>query len=436
MQRVAPILLVLLAFGCAGRARDPRPAEERWFPIERSDFRSGNSTKGKPTVRGSAMLLEAASAYREVARVVAERGVPHAIALDPRGGTLELAYLGTETAYRFRESSFPIIPLILSVTRVAVDERRLTEEEIEAIEPEKRLARDVEGLREFLADYGRALRLARRLMLSLPEDAPGRGQPGHSYGMLVLPVHPVSARLFGHYRDTSGALVAWVDPDGPAAGALEAGDRIIEVDGRPVGERRRAAPPQDGRRRVKLIRRGQEREATVFPERWPRQVTFVPVAYDEPNAFAMEGTVGITTGLLHLLETDDQVAVVLGHELGHILLGHVEPKVTPGTVLKGVVGIGVLLPAEIVLPGSGQLLGGVIQGVVNRFNRQQERDADRWGVRLAYAAGFDPNASVTLLDELEKSAPVGALTQFFSAHPPYPERREIMIEEIAALRAG
>jgi Zn-dependent protease with chaperone function len=149
------------------------------------------------------------------------------------------------------------------------------------------------------------------------------------------------------------------------------------------------------------VRDGEEREVSVAAERWPRQVVFVPVPYDVPNAFALEDTVAVTTGLLDLLD-DDEVAVVVGHVLGHIILGHVVPKVTPGRVLKGVVGVGVLLPAEIVIPGSGQLLGGVIQGVENRFNRDQERDADRWGVRLADAASYDPEAGVTLIDELEK----------------------------------
>ena len=85
------------------------------------------------------------------------------------------------------------------------------------------------------------------------------------------------------------------------------------------------------------------------------------------------------------------------------------------------------------LPGSGQLIGALVQGVSNRFNRDQERDADRLGVRYAAAAGYDPHGMLTVLDQLQKEAPVGAMAQFFSSHPPYPERREIVSQEIAAL---
>ena len=191
------------------------------------------------------------------------------------------------------------------------------------------------------------------MILSAPSDA--AVEPGYSYGILVLPVNGVTGRLFGHKRDAPGLVVTWVDPDGPSAGTLQVGDRIIEVDGTPVGERRRGKPPALGAKRsAKLLRNGEEREVSVAGERWPMKVTFVPIPVQVPNAFAVEGTVAVTTGLLDLLDSDDEVAVVVGHELGHIILHHVEPKVTPGSVLKGVVGVGVLLPAEIVLPGTGQ----------------------------------------------------------------------------------
>ena len=428
---VAALLALVFLSGCAGRppGNGTNIAPLVWFPVERSDFPGRDATKGTPTVRGSAALIEAAKGYDGIAFLAKAQGIPDAIALDRGAGAIELAYLASSTAYRFSPSSVPVIPLILSVEKVSLSERPLAAAEIEEIDPEKRLTHDVERLQVFLAQYGRLLRIARRVILSAPAAA--AAEPGYSYGMLVLPIGRATGRLFGHARDDSGLVVAWVDPDGPSAGVLEVGDRIVEVDGIPVGERRRGNVPAVGEKRTaKVLRDGDEREVAVTPERWPRQVAFLPIPIREPNAFAVEGTVAVTTGLLDLLESDDEVAVVVGHELGHIILGHVEQKVTAGSVVKGVVGVGVLLPAEIVLPGTGEALAGVIQGVENRFNREQERDADRWGVRLARSAGYDPRAGVTMLDRLEKEAPAEGLSQFFSIHPPYPERRGIMREEI------
>jgi hypothetical protein len=431
IRAAAPLLALALFLGCGARAPqvESAPAEVNWFPVERADFAGVEAAAAKPTTRGSAVLVEAAKAYGEIAELVKDKGIPDAIAIDPEQASIEVAYLASSSAFRFTESTVPVIPFVLVASQVHVEQRSLDAAELEQIEPEKRLAADVARLHDFLADYGRLLGVARKVMLAVPaEDGV---EPGHSYGMLVLPIDRVTARLFHQEQGASGVVVVWVDPDGPSAGALEVGDRIVEVDGTPVEERRRARPPAVGTvRSARLFRDGREREVSVTAERWPRRVTFVPVPYEVPNAFAVEGAVAVTTGLLDMLASDDEIAAVVGHELGHIILRHVERKVTPGGVLKGVVGVGVLLPAEVVLPGSGQLLGGVIQGFENRFNRDQERDADRWGVRLAAGAGYDPRAGLEVMDELEKEAPVGGRAQFFSIHPPYPERREIMVEEI------
>ena len=164
MSRSLGLLLVLvLLLGCAGRAPqgDAGAPEVRWFPVERSDFPSRDATKGKPTVRGSAALIEAAKAYGAIAALAKERGIPDAIAVDRRDGAIELAYLESSTAYRFSRSSIPVIPFIISLDRVSVLERPLAQAEIEEIEPEKRLAHDVERLKVFLAQYGRLLGVSR-----------------------------------------------------------------------------------------------------------------------------------------------------------------------------------------------------------------------------------------------------------------------------------
>lgn len=181
-------------------------------------------------------------------------------------------------------------------------------------------------------------------------------------------------------------------------------------------------------------RGGEGRDVPVQPEAWPRQVVFVAVVDDTPNAGAVDHGVAVTTSLLDLVPSDDALAWIIGHELAHIALGHTEHAVTAGTVLKGIVTVGVLLPAQIVVPGSGQLLGGLMRGVENRFNRDQERDADRLGIQYMRAAGYDPMAAYIVLDTLEAKVPVGSVTQFFDVHPPYPERRKLVAAEIDAKR--
>jgi len=118
----------------------------------------------------------------------------------------------------------------------------------------------------------------------------------------------------------------------------------------------------------------------------------VVMAADDPNAFAVGRVLGVTTALLRLAERDDELAAIVGHELAHVTLGHADGGRTPVGILKEVATLGVLLPVELVVPGAGQVLGDALRGVGNRFNRAQERAADRVGVGYAAAAGYDPAA--------------------------------------------
>src|SRR5262249_18127616 len=220
---------------------------------------------------------------------------------------------------------------------------------------------------------------------------------------------------------------------GPAGAVLRAGDVITAIDGTPAAVADSTATPWSGPKTLTVERDGQIRTVSLRPDAWPRRVVFVALFDPTPNAGAVDGGIAVTTGLLDLVPSDDALAWIIGHELAHITLGHTEHKVTAGSVLKGVVGVGILLPAQIVVPGSGQLLGGLMQGVENRFNRDQERDADRLGVHYTRAAGYDPSAALAVLDTLQEKVPVGSFNQFLDVHPPYPERREVVASEIAAV---
>jgi predicted Zn-dependent protease len=74
-----------------------------------------------------------------------------------------------------------------------------------------------------------------------------------------------------------------------------------------------------------------------------------------------------------------------------------------------------------------------VQGVENHFSRDQERDADRLGVRYAQAAGYDPRAAIAFMELMAEKAPVGSVAQFLDVHPPYPERTELLRAEVAAV---
>lgn len=146
---------------------------------------------------------------------------------------------------------------------------------------------------------------------------------------------------------------------------------------------------------------------------------------DEPNAWvSSEGhgySVHVTRGLLRVLNNEDEVAGVLGHELAHIKLGHFKTNRTTQVA----VGILAAIVAHTVLDSNKDWMMlpiGVGAAMAEAgFSRQQEIDADDRGVKIAAAAGYDPWGLYRALDRMAKAG-YATTPNGFNSHPPT-ERR-------------
>lgn len=140
------------------------------------------------------------------------------------------------------------------------------------------------------------------------------------------------------------------------------------------------------------------------------------------NAFCMPGgKIAFFTGLLDKLKlTEDETAVVMGHEMAHALREHARSRIakTQGTslglsVLSQVLGLGNL----------GSLAANVGTELLSlRFSRDDEVEADLVGLELAARGGYDPQASVTLWEKMAKAAGGSEGPAFLSTHPTGPDR--------------
>lgn len=125
---------------------------------------------------------------------------------------------------------------------------------------------------------------------------------------------------------------------------------------------------------------------------------------EAPNAFVLPGGhVGVTVGLLALVQNDDQLAAVIGHEAGHVVARHAAERVSQQTTSSILLGI-----AGAAAGGSefGKLLqnhGGdaAKYGVLLPFSRKQELEADRLGVDFMQRAGYRPREAVKLWRNME-----------------------------------
>jgi predicted Zn-dependent protease len=147
------------------------------------------------------------------------------------------------------------------------------------------------------------------------------------------------------------------------------------------------------------------------------------------NAFALPGgLVFITEGLYDRLETEGQLAGVLGHEIGHVLSRHGNQQMAKQGLLQGLAGAAGVLGGDANSARMAQMIGSVI-GM--KYGREHELESDVWGVKLTTLAGYDPNAMIGLMKVLEAAGGGGGQPEFFSTHPNPGNRVEHIEAEIA-----
>lgn len=150
------------------------------------------------------------------------------------------------------------------------------------------------------------------------------------------------------------------------------------------------------------------------------------------NAFALPGgQVFITAALLGELETEGQLAGVLGHEIGHVVARHGAEHLAKATLTQGLTGAAVIAAYDPNNPASRQsaaVVAAIGQLVNMKFGRDDELESDRLGVILTAQAGYDPRSLVGLMEILGRASEGRRPPEFFSTHP-NPERRIERIEQ-------
>jgi predicted Zn-dependent protease len=159
------------------------------------------------------------------------------------------------------------------------------------------------------------------------------------------------------------------------------------------------------------------------------------VVFDDQaaNAFALPGAkIGVFTGLLSVAKNQDQLATVIGHEVGHVLAHHSNERASQA----GLTQVG--LTAASVAIGSnsseGQMLMaalglGAQVGILLPYGRAQENEADLIGLDLMSKSGFDPRESVALWRNMSAASSAQPL-EFLSTHPGHETRMRNLGERI------
>ena len=182
-----------------------------------------------------------------------------------------------------------------------------------------------------------------------------------------------------------------------------------------------------------------QRLAAVSDRKLPYEFTVLDNSV--PNAWALPGgKIAVNRGLLTELKSESELAAVLGHEIVHAAARHSAQAMSRGMLIQGG-----LVAAQVAAHDSdygniammGAGLGAEL--LTQRFSRENELEADKYGIDYMKRAGYDPQGAVSLQEtfvRMKDSKDSGWLSGLFASHPPSQERLDANRRKVAGLPPG
>lgn len=154
------------------------------------------------------------------------------------------------------------------------------------------------------------------------------------------------------------------------------------------------------------------------------------------NAFALPGgKIGVFTGILNVTENQDQLAAIMGHEVGHVLERHSNERLSANTLSNVGMAVAAIALGASDIEGKGLWIAGlgigVQYGLIMPYSRSHESEADIVGQDLMARSGFEPSASIKLWQNMAKLSK-GAPAEFMSTHPSNQTRINQLTEHLAS----
>jgi beta-barrel assembly-enhancing protease len=152
------------------------------------------------------------------------------------------------------------------------------------------------------------------------------------------------------------------------------------------------------------------------------------------NAFALPGgQIFITWGLLSKLDTEAELAGVLGHEMGHVIERHAAQQMAKGQLGQWMIVAFVTGASDQTSNASTpMMIASLVNNVIQmRFSRHDESQADTWGLKIMEETGYNPLAMIQVMEVLKAAGGKGAPLAIFQTHPD-PDLRIQQIQEYLA----
>jgi predicted Zn-dependent protease len=135
--------------------------------------------------------------------------------------------------------------------------------------------------------------------------------------------------------------------------------------------------------------------------------------------------------MLRFLKDDHELAIVLAHEMAHAYRGHLQSQMA-----KQILGLALGITAEVFAPGTGRAVMALANAATVKFDRDQERESDLYGLIWAKKAGFNIEVGRGLWRRMAIEAPETIEKGFLSSHPSSAERFLAMDKIAKTLNEG
>jgi predicted Zn-dependent protease len=229
----------------------------------------------------------------------------------------------------------------------------------------------------------------------------------------------------------TAALPAWAQREGVDVGKNSGFARLVPAEQveqaaaqqfqqmKSQARQQRALAPDDHPQLVRL--RYIAQRIIPFTPPWNKRAKqwkweVILIGSPQINAFCMPGgKIAFFWGILQRLQlNDDEVAMIMGHEMAHALREHARERMGKTFATRGAIELG---SALFGLGNTGRLVAGMGEQLLTlTFSRSDESEADLVGMELAARAGYNPAAGVTLWQKMSKASQ-GAPPEFLSTHP-------------------
>jgi len=222
-----------------------------------------------------------------------------------------------------------------------------------------------------------------------------------------------------------------------AVSGLKKGDRIVEVNGKPVSDFESFTlamkePWETGRLSMKVERKDNEILSASLKGDAACGYRIAVIERDVVNAFADGKNVFVTTGMLRFLQSDDELAIVLGHEFAHNALAHLR-QMRAQSLAGMLMDLAILVFGGVDTGGLFSQLGRLV------YSKEFEADADYMGLYFTARAGYQIQVAPSLWRRMAVEHPGGIKdTSWLATHPSTPERAVSLrrtIEEIERKKA-